>query len=539
MKITKNNNHTGSNSLNKHLFTKSSQISSNATTTQRLNESNKSKNSNKNVLEMIYDDEFVIMINQLSTSIKNYYRANNKNFNTIKSIFNTSEMKENSDNELLIEAFNRIENSFSLFYSSAKQIFKNMKIYRREKIANILSQNKKKPVNNRNNNNPLNFNIKQRNSEAKIKQLLKSPNDSSSKNIFEDDNKNQVFSLNMMSSDKIRHFNEKNDSEFLVDNNMNEYNTNKNNNNEYFEVINTYTKKNALKSTSNIKEFKFNEENNASLISSVKGENNKTKRIYINSLNKSDKKPKNKKLSVFGINTTNIKKRVKSSDKKFKQNFEIKKRKDSGQINKNVFTQENFETFEDINEIIKEKEESIINLKTNNVHLENKVKELEEANNILNQKIKEVEKDIKEKEDKFMEINTEKENLVKDNDILGKKIMEINEENNKLGKQYEENILNINELNSKIENLKKNLNEINIEKNIINDKYNLLNEDNFNLKKETNKMVQEKTSFEKEKINLENKIKNLEEKLKNDKNIEENNNREIKDKILQIKKIEK
>ena len=119
MKITKNNNHTGSNSLNKHLFTKSSQISSNATTTQRLNESNKSKNSNKNVLEMIYDDEFVIMINQLSTSIKNYYRANNKNFNTIKSIFNTSEMKENSDNELLIEAFNRIENSFSLFYSSA------------------------------------------------------------------------------------------------------------------------------------------------------------------------------------------------------------------------------------------------------------------------------------------------------------------------------------------------------------------------------------------------------------------------------------
>ena len=222
MKITKNNNHTGSNSLNKHLFTKSSQISSNATTTQRLNESNKSKNSNKNVLEMIYDDEFVIMINQLSTSIKNYYRANNKNFNTIKSIFNTSEMKENSDNELLIEAFNRIENSFSLFYSSAKQIFKNMKIYRREKIANILSQNKKKPVNNRNNNNPLNFNIKQRNSDAKIKQLLKSPNDSSSKNIFEDDNKNQVFSLNMMSSDKIRHFNEKNDSEFLVDNNMNE-----------------------------------------------------------------------------------------------------------------------------------------------------------------------------------------------------------------------------------------------------------------------------------------------------------------------------
>ena len=64
---------------------------------------------------MIYDDEFVIMINQLSTSIKNYYRANNKNFNIIKTILNKNEMSYSDDNELMIETFNKIENTFSFF----------------------------------------------------------------------------------------------------------------------------------------------------------------------------------------------------------------------------------------------------------------------------------------------------------------------------------------------------------------------------------------------------------------------------------------
>ena len=89
------------------------------------------------------------MINQLSTSIKNYYRANNKNFSSIKTLLKNNE----KNNQSLSDAFNKIESTFSFFYSSAKQIFKNMKIYRREKIANILAQNKKKPVHNRNNNN--------------------------------------------------------------------------------------------------------------------------------------------------------------------------------------------------------------------------------------------------------------------------------------------------------------------------------------------------------------------------------------------------
>ena len=188
MKTTKSTTHhsgSNSNSLNKHIFPRVSQISSNVTSSKKTNEQIKIKNSNKNVLEMIYDDEFVIMINQLSTSIKNYYRANNKNFNIIKTILNKNELNYSDDNELMIETFNKIENTFSFFYSSAKQIFKNMKIYRRKRIANILANNKKKNTNNKNDNNiNNNINIRHINSGEKLNALFKSPNEYSSHNIF-------------------------------------------------------------------------------------------------------------------------------------------------------------------------------------------------------------------------------------------------------------------------------------------------------------------------------------------------------------------
>ena len=339
MKTTKNNNHSGSNSLNKkHVFVRPSQVSSNKSSTQHINESDKSKNSSKNILEEIYDDEFVIMINQLSSSIKNYYRSNNKNFNVVKSILNTNEMNYNKNNELLVESFNNLENSFSFFYSTAKQIFKSMKIYRREKIANILAQNKKKTTNNRNNNNSINLNVKQRNSDAKINQLLKSPIEYNSKSIFGDESKNKVLSINILSNSKNKNINEKNVSEFCIENNdENESNTSKTKNNfdEYLDVINVYNKKKAVKSESNITKFKFNEEHNSnSSVSSVKKEN-RTKRIYISSLNKSDKKLKNKKLSIFEINSKTNNKRIKSSDKNIKQSFNSQKRKDSIPDNKN------------------------------------------------------------------------------------------------------------------------------------------------------------------------------------------------------------
>ena len=378
MKTTKNINHSGSNSLNKNNYTRSSQISSNVSSIKKANEPIKSKNLNKSVLETIYDDEFVIMINQLSTSIKNYYRSNNKNFNIVKALFNKSDSHDNSiniDNELLVETFNKMENNFSFFYSSAKQIFKSMKIYRREKITNILSKTKKKNGNNKNsNNNVLDYNSKQKYSDTKLNQLLKSPNELSSKNVFKKSDKNRIMSINLMSNDRNQNQNieEKNINEFYFDNDKeNDFkiNSNRNNNNfsEYFNVINTYSKKNAMKSSTNLKELKFKEENNKSLINSAKQDSNsRNHRIFFSSLNKSDKNPKNKQLSFFS-NTLNNKQRVKSSDKDIKKSFDSNLRNKSN--NKKALNQENIETSENLNEIIKEKEELIINLKANKTHL--------------------------------------------------------------------------------------------------------------------------------------------------------------------------
>ena len=106
MNSPKNVHKNGSNSVNKQEFHRESQISVKESSSKRVNDQIKDRNSNKNVLEMIYDDEFVIMINQLSTSIKNYYRANNKNFNIIKSIINKNDDMDDSNitnNEIIIE----------------------------------------------------------------------------------------------------------------------------------------------------------------------------------------------------------------------------------------------------------------------------------------------------------------------------------------------------------------------------------------------------------------------------------------------------
>ena len=83
-----------------------------------------------------------------------------------------------------------------------------------------------------------------------------------------------------------------------------------------------------MKSASNIKEINYNEENDNSLFNSVKRENAKNNRIFIGTINKSDKKPKNKKLSVFSIsanNTCGNEKKVKSSEKNMKKSFETKR----------------------------------------------------------------------------------------------------------------------------------------------------------------------------------------------------------------------
>ena len=94
----------------------------------------------QNIFNNIYNDDFVLLINQLSTSIKTYYHLNNQNINNMKELLkNENELKEINNNPLE-QNLNKIENSFNNFFNTAKVLFKRMKNYRNEKIEDILNK---------------------------------------------------------------------------------------------------------------------------------------------------------------------------------------------------------------------------------------------------------------------------------------------------------------------------------------------------------------------------------------------------------------
>ena len=124
-------------------------------------EENKALNQ---LLYYVYDDEFVLMINELSTSILNYHKSINKYFSNIRILLN--KMGESSYLTAIEGNCSHLENSFKKFYSNAKTVFRKMKLYRNEKIKNInenaslsISKNNENKtgltiiINNNNNNN--------------------------------------------------------------------------------------------------------------------------------------------------------------------------------------------------------------------------------------------------------------------------------------------------------------------------------------------------------------------------------------------------
>ena len=125
--------------------------------------SSKSKNKHiqniQNIFTTVYDDEFISFINELSLSIKSFYKSINPNFLTMKTLLNSPEFNEltldnsNNINSSIQQTFSFIETSFTKFYQSAKIIFKKMKIYRNEKIENVIHNNQKNESPKKNNSN--------------------------------------------------------------------------------------------------------------------------------------------------------------------------------------------------------------------------------------------------------------------------------------------------------------------------------------------------------------------------------------------------
>ena len=101
-------------------------------------------NSLNQLLSVIYDDEFVIMINDLSHAIKIYNKAMIQFINQMKLILSKNNtifdsLKEEKESELpnIPTLFNSIETDYKTFFSTAKIIFKKMKKYRNERLESI------------------------------------------------------------------------------------------------------------------------------------------------------------------------------------------------------------------------------------------------------------------------------------------------------------------------------------------------------------------------------------------------------------------
>ena len=91
-------------------------------------------NSLNQLLSVIYDDEFVIMINDLSHSIKIYNKAMIQFINLTKTIisnnisfFENLTIEKDKEIKTLPNIFNLIETNYNNFFSTAKIIFKKMK----------------------------------------------------------------------------------------------------------------------------------------------------------------------------------------------------------------------------------------------------------------------------------------------------------------------------------------------------------------------------------------------------------------------------
>ena len=111
---------------------------------QNGNQPSIDSNSLNQLLSVIYDDEFVIMINDLSHSIKIFNKAMVQFINLTKTILSNNisffdNLKIENDKEIktLPNIFNLIETNYNNFFSTAKIIFKKMKKYRNERLENI------------------------------------------------------------------------------------------------------------------------------------------------------------------------------------------------------------------------------------------------------------------------------------------------------------------------------------------------------------------------------------------------------------------
>ena len=417
----------------------------------------------------LYDSNFLIIINELSSQIQSFYKSSIIHFNIINSFLFQNENKDLPIISNIQNSFNNIESSFKQFYSTAKILFKKMKIYRSEKIKNIrhysLNNDNKKPTilfkKDKKNIPSLNF--------AKIK-------NNENKNL--ESNNNGWDSARSNKTDKIIYLDNSNES------NINS-NSNSNNNNNFSQSCNT-----TIDKDSNIILIEDkNQQHSNQLIeyfSNLNKEINNLEELLLSYTNNNNNKINNSINIIKNINKT-IKENFTSSNLKI-NNENMEKKIMSNLSNKiNILIEENskikkqFEKYR-IDEKIKKKffENQIFILSNKNnenekykksqenifIEMKSKLEEISNLNNNITKINTELNEELKIKTEKIVEL----QNIIDKSNISIDQINNLNinkdnsKENNKNIKFSPENysIIKIYQINNKLKwiLLKKNLKHI-------------------------------------------------------------------------------
>ncbi len=418
---------------------------------------NKDNNPNQKELSQmfnnLYDSNFLLIINELSSQIQSFYKSSVIHYNIINSFLSQNENKEISNLTNIKNSFNTIETVFFHFYSTAKILFKKMKIYRSEKIKyirhyslnnihkkqtitfnkekkNIPSLNleniKDKTNNLMNNNNNDNDKAKSSRTEKKLIYLDNSSNES---NINSNSNSNNNFSQSCNTTiDK--------ESNILIIEDKNQHS-----NTSFIEFINNINK-----------EIKILEEKLLSLISEYNNDKindiiNITKNIKdnLNNVNIGNENI-DKKIINNLYNKINI---LIEENNKIKKQFEIYKNEEK--IKRKFFENQIFILSYKNNENEKNKKNEINKSK----EMKNKIEEIKNLNNnIRNINIK-LNDELRIKTEKINEMQNIIDNQNQENNLLKETLINIHNQNGNDNNEYNKQIINqIN--NNKIEFLSDN-----------------------------------------------------------------------------------
>ena len=412
--VKNNNNSILGNNLNKKQVNKTG-ITSNLTSLNSKkinNSSNSGKKSN-----LIYDDNFISLMNELSKMINVLYKSNNTSFSTMKNILDTNDNKNEKqkiDKKVVFNSFNKIETSFNDFYSNVKTLFQRMKNY-----ENNINNNKKEKNNNIfksvDNNNKYNDSIENDFDTRNIQRTYK---------INKNNNTNE-YNLVKINYQNIKNNKQSNRSTSLVNNNFSP------------KILN-YKKQRLSKNNNKKNNISYNQ-NNSSIIYSQKNDYDNDIDNNLNLIIEENIQLKNKNILLEKKND-NLKNLINSSKNSSSCNIRVNKPTrlimdtslmlnddlsidKSFQINNNNSMSTTYRNKKDLNKSFSSmKNNYLLSLKLSNVNnnLNKKNEIIKLKNNPI--KIKSIKESVKQLKEKFSQnknTNYETRNNVSKNNTQG------------------------------------------------------------------------------------------------------------------------